>query len=314
MWGWKNALYVWGGRTRGLSHFDTKLYRLELSHHENLQWEVVKTKFKPPGREHHAGVLYKGKYYITGGNTDLTSWELEKDTWVLDMTNFKWSMLEDGPVERYCHGMWAANDKLYVLGGRRFHKEFLHVRPHRGSHSVESFVSYDICSKTWSFEPVIGDRPFDLSEFMVLPLYKSQDDASSMDRDNSNNGSDNDDASSVIICGGYHEFDQDYGPTKDEMSESTLRAIYGDEWEEFQSVYISRMLRFYPDTMVFKKLTPMTRILPKAQCFAAEIKANENCDTIELLIGGGYGFTAESMEKSEKINGLQCSTPKMSNE
>ena len=38
-----------------------------------LWWEVVKTNSqKPPQPEEHAGVLYKGKYYISGGCTGST--------------------------------------------------------------------------------------------------------------------------------------------------------------------------------------------------------------------------------------------------
>ncbi len=62
--------------------FFSKLYRLKLSagkqqgnnknNNKNgayYMWEIVKVRSQEPvGREEHAGVLYKGKYYIHAGN------------------------------------------------------------------------------------------------------------------------------------------------------------------------------------------------------------------------------------------------------
>jgi hypothetical protein len=62
MWTWKNALYLWGGYTKGRQSFDAKLYCLALHENAPLVWKVVKTAMKPPGRYYHAGVLYKNKY------------------------------------------------------------------------------------------------------------------------------------------------------------------------------------------------------------------------------------------------------------
>jgi hypothetical protein len=83
-------------------------------------WDVVKVRFhlEPVGREDFAGVVYKGKYYVHGGNNPYVEGSALRDTWVLNLTNLKWSQLKDGPVTRHCHGMWAGNNKLYVLGGR----------------------------------------------------------------------------------------------------------------------------------------------------------------------------------------------------
>eukprot|EP00956_Cyclotella_meneghiniana_P025884 scaffold54939_cov62-Cyclotella_meneghiniana.AAC.1 len=195
MWSWKNSLYIWGGRTGWSKRYDAKLYRLVLNE-TALMWEVIKTVAGPQGREFHAGFLYKDKYYITGGSQG----DLLKEAWVLNMSTCKWATLKDMPVERYNHGTWAVNDKLYVLGGRRMHPELLESDTlfQDASYSIESFISYDLKTKMWSDEPVIGDRPFDISEFTILPLYNNAGDSN---------------ASSVIIWGGYHEFDVK-GPTK----------------------------------------------------------------------------------------------------
>eukprot|EP00956_Cyclotella_meneghiniana_P044296 scaffold311660_cov96-Cyclotella_meneghiniana.AAC.1 len=51
--------------------------------------------------------------------------------------------------------------------------------------------------------------------------------------------------------------------------------------------------------MVFKKLQPTTNVLPKAQSFAAEVRADNNY--LELLIGGGYGYTGETLEEDPQF-------------
>jgi hypothetical protein len=283
MWAWKDALFVWGGEGGLASHgHDAKLYRLPLKNGGILRWEVVKTSMKPRGRKEHAGVLYKGKYYITCGYSDLN------DTWVLNMNNFKWKALPDGSVDRYCHGMWAVHDKLYVLGGRRFHPGVDPIStPHLATYSIERFVSFDLRLNRWRDENIIGDRPYDLSEFTVLPLFKERDK--------------DDDPTSVIVWGGYHEFDRLNDPCVDKKSKEGMVELYGDQWEDFHMQYLCRMLRFYPDTMTWKKLESMSTISPKAQSFAAEIRKDDR--SLQLLVGGGYGFTGESVSKTESFCG-----------
>ena len=73
-----------------------------------------------------------------------------KDTWVLNLSNWKWSPLKDGPITRHCHGMWAANNKLYVLGGRTNHKidgPITLTNTILGNPAIEEFVSFDLESK-----------------------------------------------------------------------------------------------------------------------------------------------------------------------
>ena len=122
---YKGDLYVWGGMNRHNrmnlpNNFDSKLYRLKNVASDKRVWEVVKTSAqRPAGREEHAGVLYKGKFYIFGGKLGGPGKALTNDLWVLNLSNFKWKALKssDGPG-RHLHQMWAAKNKLYVLGGR----------------------------------------------------------------------------------------------------------------------------------------------------------------------------------------------------
>ena len=160
MFHYKGDLYVWGGmnkhnRMNIQNTFDSKLYRLKngvasesTSKGEGRVWELVKTSSqRPPGREEHAGVLYKGKYYITGGQ--LSSKQTTNDTWALDLGSFKWKALKNGPIERHLHQMWASNDKLYVLGGRtKVFERKVGGATELSNPSIEEFVTYDIVSKT----------------------------------------------------------------------------------------------------------------------------------------------------------------------
>ncbi|KAL7548000.1 hypothetical protein ACHAWF_011662 [Thalassiosira exigua] len=300
MWSYRNALFVWGGRTQ-FQGLETKLYRLPIGKDGPLTWEVVKTSMKPPGREYHAGVLYKGKYYMTCGNAGIDCWAIMKDTWVLNMSNFRWYALKDSPVDRYSHGIWAADDKLFILGGRKMHMHLLESNNSQAaSYSIENFVSFDLKSKSWTEESIVGDRPFEISEFTVLPLYGG----ASTDGDSTNL-----EPSSIIIWGGYSEHDGVNGP----RNEHEMEAHYGEDCRDFQYLYPQNLYRFYPRTMVWKKLRSMTKLFPKAQSYAAEIKTDSR--SVHLLIGGGYGFTAESVVAEPEIRqGQNWRTPKSSNQ
>ena len=171
MFAWKGDLYLWGGMQEKKNicrMFFSKLYRLKLSAGKQQQqgnnnkkkknsggayymWEIVKVRSQEPiGREEHTGVLYKGKYYIHAGNNPHVEGSALKDTWVLNLSNWKWSPLKDGPITRHCHGMWAANNKLYVLGGRTSHKidgPITLTNTILGNPAIEEFVSFDLESK-----------------------------------------------------------------------------------------------------------------------------------------------------------------------
>lgn len=155
-------LYLWGGMQEKKNicrMFFSKLYRLKLSAGKQQQgsnknkymWEIVKVRSQEPvGREEHTGVLYKGKYYIHAGNNPYVKGSALKDTWVLNLSNWKWSPLKDGPITRHCHGMWAANNKLYVLGGRTNHQidgPITITNTIMGNPAIEEFVSFDLETK-----------------------------------------------------------------------------------------------------------------------------------------------------------------------
>lgn len=123
--------------------------------------------------------------------------------------------------------------------------------------SIEDFVSFDLGTKTWKYEDLVGEyRPHALSEFTVLPLHVNNDD----------------EPSSVVIWGWYCQ-----GSSEAE-SGTTVEEKYGDEHEEFRLPYMKRLLRFDMSTNVWKPLKTTSPVLPKAQSVA------------HFLIGGGYGI------------------------
>lgn len=60
------------------------------------------------------------------------------------------------------------------------------------------------------------------------------------------------------------------------------------------------------------KINPTSQVLPKAQSFGAAIKTTDN--SLQLLVGGGYGFTGESMQDKEQYNGIDRMKPLSTNE
>ncbi|KAL7539398.1 hypothetical protein ACHAXR_010730 [Thalassiosira sp. AJA248-18] len=265
MFAWKGALYLWGGLNEKEMLALPKLWRLNLKKKSRkAMWETVKTRSQtPPGRFDHAGVLYKGRYYITCGNLKDhgVGWY---DTWVLNLSNFKWTALKNGPVARHCHEMWAANNKIYVLGGRS---------PPTGptpTPSIEDFVSYDIESKSWAFENVVGEeRPYDISEFTVLPIYQNESES---------------EPTSIIVFGGYGSPEHSNAP----ITLFDMYGVYGEKTKDFMLPYRNRLLRFDVKTNVWKNLRPMSDILPKADSCAAHVKTDDGI--LHILIGEGYGI------------------------
>ena len=164
MFAFKSALYLWGGNS-STGIFDSKLYRFKLDNNSSGAWELVKTKgsLRPPAREDHAGVLYKGIYYITGG--ELGSEDLTDDMWCLNMSSLKWSSLKRIANDRKSHKMWAANNKIYHLGGRT--RDNTIENPMFAWHGLDDFCSFDLESKSWSSVKIIGDQPFHISEYTV---------------------------------------------------------------------------------------------------------------------------------------------------
>jgi hypothetical protein len=324
MFAYKNALYVWGGNSM-MGIADNKLYRLDLKDtntsdsctDRRLSWEVVKTKKVPPqSREGHSGVLYKQCYYITcgltnnGGNTD--------DLWCLNMTTLKWSSLKRGPIERKAQGMWASNDHIYVLGGQYTDRNIKNVIT--ANYTLDNFDSYNIKTKTWTTIKIIGvDKPYDNSEFTVLPIYQNNERKYNDQDDDDDDDSDELELeqlepTSIIVFGGYSDLNKLNGmPQDDEM-----KRRYGDEARDYGQPYRNRMLRFDIQTQSWTLLKSFHLNLPLAQSFAAQITttiksttttttgANEKKNGItEILIGKGYGTTPESKTGIENFTDEQ---------
>ena len=274
MFAYKNSLYIWGG-TGPAGAADTKLYRMDLSMSSkcttnSYTWEQIKTKgFRPPPREEFAGVIYRGKYYISGGNVGTLV--RTDDLWCLNMSSLKWSVLKSGPKKRANHRMFAARGKIFTLGGRNFAENTQNI--HLTDHSIDDFDAYDIEKKSWSRVPIYGDKPYDISEYCILPIFCKEPD-------------DNDEEpTSIIVWGGYSAVDTTRGdPTTKERE-----AKYGQEANDFAIPYRKRLLRYDIDLNVWTLLDPTFQVHPKAEAYAAELETN-NGQTM-LLIGGGYGFT-----------------------
>jgi len=142
MFAHKDAIYVWGGvGSSGFGYADTKLYCLDLG---TCRWQALKTRgsLSPSQREDHAGVIYQGKFYIFGGKN--REGGVSDELWCLNMDNLKWTILKRGK-RRYCHKMWAARGKLYVLGGRDQDKAGGRTR----EWTIDDFDVFDIEGKTW---------------------------------------------------------------------------------------------------------------------------------------------------------------------
>jgi len=278
MFAYKNYLYIWGGN-RGADPSpadDSKLYRLDLSQSGSYNWEVVKTKssLRPRPRKEFAGVLYKGKYYITAGTVGRSG--QSDELWCLSLSNMKWQELKHDSTKRYNHRMWAARGKLFVLGGRTMENGF---DPHTAEHSIDDFHSYDIEKKTWSKIPICGDKPYDISEYCVLPIFCGKEGT--------------EEPSAVIVWGGYSALDQ----TKGEVTSEIMQSRYSDEARDFCIPYRKRLLRYDIDLNVWTLLQPSHEVLPKAESFAAEIETRNG--QVKLLIGGGYGFIDDSSKMQD---------------
>lgn len=181
--------------------------------------------------------------------------------------------------------MFAANNKLYVLGGR-----IAEIAPNgetsNACPSIEEFCSFDLETKTWSSVDIIGDdRPNDLSEYTVLPLYKNEGD---------------DDPSSVIIWGGYREvtFVEQHG--QDGNHRSLVEKYGEEEWRSYQLPYIARLLRFDVESETWIRLRPIKNVLPKAQSIACVDRIEDGA--IHMLIAGGYGSNPEKDDECSEVS------------
>ena len=317
MFVYKNALYLWGGNSiMGIA--DNKLYRLDLKNtnsnsdsdsNDQLLWEVVKTKkVAPQPREGHSGVLYKGCYYIACG--EISNYGKTNDLWCLNMHTLKWSSLKNGPIERKAQGMWAVNDHLYILGGQYTDRTITNVIT--ANYTVNNFDSYNIKTKTWNTIKIIGlDKPYDNSEFTVLPIYSNNERKYGNGNDNDDNSNEIDEIEpvSIIIFGGYSDLNKTKGggmlPQFDEM-----KRMYGDEARDYGQPYRNRMLKFNIQTQCWTLLKSLHLNLPLAQSFAADITDTtkstiKSANITEILVGKGYGTTPESNTGIESLSDEQ---------
>ena len=272
----KNVLYLWGGdSSNGID--DVKLYSLDLSPKEGYHWQVVKTKgsLRPSPREQFGGVVYRGKYYIFGG---YNFGSVSDEFWCLNLSNFKWSPLKKGPVRRHAHRMWAARGKIFVFGGRSIGDGKMNDGTNF-DYTVEDFDAYDIEKKSWIKLPIFGDSPYDISEYCCLPVFGERDET--------------EEPSAVIVWGGYSEFAGRKFPTLEEEKKK-----YGDVTEDFRIPYRRRLLRYDINLNIWTLLSPTSEVLPKAESYAAELECENG--QIKLLIGGGYGYTQNSLKKGEE--------------
>jgi hypothetical protein len=317
----KNFLYLWGGTALyGMS--DNKLYRVDASsamnklkdpNNQELYWTVCKTKKTPPPvREEHSGVLYKGCYYVFGGYRTGHTRETHGpmgDLWCLNLANLKWSMMsQKGPMVRQNHKMFAARNQLYVFGGQTTDPKIDNFM--MASRTLDDFDCYDIETKQWTKVHATGlDKPYDVSEFTLLPLYETHN--------NEGGGGDDsdDDPTSVLVFGGYTDTDKRNGfPDAYEMQRR-----YGTEWQDYQTPYRDRLLRYNISQKTWTLLHPIKRVNRIAQAYAAQLPSSES-GNVKVLIGGGYGINvgAKSVGDDE-INPLlrsmlasQCQEPGVS--
>lgn len=153
-----------------------------------------------------------------------------------------------------------------------------------GNYTIDDFHSYHIPTMTWSKVKMKGvDRPFNISEYTVLPIYRHDD----IDDDHDNgDGTGENEPTSILIFGGYTDPNKLNGMPQSEE----LKKMYGDEeWSDFLQPYRNRLLRFDIETQSWTLLQSLHAILPLAQSFAAEIHTDTEKGMTEILIGKGYG-------------------------
>lgn len=137
--------------------------------------------------------------------------------------------------------MWAAENKLYVLGGENLKGG---ASPSTGRDAVRTilaFEAFDLETKMWKPLRCVGDDPWELMEFTVLPLYRDQDEPSA-----------------IIVWGGYKHIDADLAKNPPSLEE--YEALYGDEAQDVGLPYRRRLLRFDLATKVWTLLKPLSPV------------------------------------------------------
>jgi Plasmid pRiA4b ORF-3-like protein/Ankyrin repeats (3 copies)/Kelch motif len=279
-------MYVFAGSI-GLKRIDNKLFRLHL---EIKVWELIKVKgCSPMSRENGAMCVYDGKLYIMGGedkDAPLT------DVWQFNPDNKKWKELRPAPdspakpLERFCHGVWACQNKLYVFGGQGLVPNS--SAPSYRYQAWSNLQCFDLQMRHWINIPNVGDFTWNFAEFLTLPLYRGHPSEPSV----------------VLVWGGYHETSNpDRWSTHHKYDAEYRGALYGDEFHDYHLPYRRRLLRFDCETHAWTvlKLLDSDIVMPTALCWGAELwdeSASQQDDGLtRIIVGGGYGLTHDSNQK-----------------
>ena len=81
---------------------------------------------------------------------------------------------------------------------------------------------------------------------------------------------------------------------------SEWEARFGEESSVFGLSYRNRLFKLDLVTMTWIKLKATSDILPRPQCFGAELRSEG--ETMNLVIGGGYGLISAIGKAEEKMN------------
>lgn len=220
----KNCFYVFGGRSvSGLN--DNKIYKLDL---KTMRWEAIKGKgsVRPSPREEMNGVIYKDVLYMYGG---ANGQRYLSEMWSFSFATQKWKLIANGGTCRYAHGMWAAQEKIFILGGAN---DPPNAGALTGARTIQDFEFFDLNTRNFSPIRCIGDDPWVIMEFTVLPLYHGKEEPSS-----------------VIVWGGFcHKFNE---------SINALMEQYGDDFSDVRVPYRRRILKFDMSTMTWTNLRPL---------------------------------------------------------
>ena len=149
------------------------LYKLDL---QTKVWSIVKTEGpKPPVAEEFIACVYKDKLYRHGGESVMVDAFLNS-LWCFDFATCKWKQLSStGSLERKLHSMFGYHDKLYIFGGVTYLSPEKKVKMHQ--RSLRAFQCFDLKDRKWETMRCVGDDPYDLSEYTMLPLCQGGEDS-----------------------------------------------------------------------------------------------------------------------------------------
>ena len=80
--------------------------------------------------------------------------------------------------------------------------------------------------------------------------------------------------------------------------DSVLKTRFGKEYRVFGQPYRNRLLKLDLATMTWINLEATVGVLPRAQCFGAELHSGD--ETMKIVIGGGYGLIRDQQKADKK--------------